>query len=311
MLGYQCFKKGVLNMNRFLRRQYVIAFTVLFALLTPLGVCQHTFAQADFDEMVTFGDSLTHNDILWLAYGTWADLYQEDPFEAAFDKGASGGDILTTYAVAGSESSDVSYQIGVYEFMNFLGIQGDATLIGYEIGGNNILNNIGTLKAYAPGENGAADGIIDDLLGDMRSDLIGLRKDHKRAEFILWTIPDVTQTPDHYGTLTTEEENNVRAHIDRVNQLIRNAEHHSFIAVVDVYEALNDAIEELPVLHGQTLIGPPAKGDYDHLFADEIHPTAVMNAMLANEIIAKITDQFGNSIPFYSEDELAEKAHIE
>jgi len=298
-------------MNRFLQHQFVIAPAILFALISTLCFCQRVTAQADFNEMVTFGDSLTHNDILWLAYGTWSDLYQEDPFEAAFDKGASGGDTLTTYAIAGSESSDISYQIAAYDFMNFIGVQDDATLIGYEIGGNNILNNLGTLKAYAPGENGAADGIIDDLLDDMRSDLIGLRKDHKRAEFILWTIPDVTQTPDHYGTLTSEEEVNVRAHIERVNQLIRNAEHHNFIAVVDVYEALNDAIEELPVLHGQTLIGPPAKGDYDHLFADEIHPTAVMNAMLANEIIAKITDQFGNIIPFYSEDELAEKAHIQ
>ncbi|MBL1219085.1 MAG: hypothetical protein D8M59_16520 [Planctomycetes bacterium] len=267
-------------------------------------------SQIDFSETVTFGDSLTHNDLLGWYYGNPQDMYGNDPHQAVFYKGGVSGDTLTSYAVAGSESSDVSVQIDLYDFLKTIFVQSKASLFGYEIGGNDILNNIGILAAYAPGQNASADAVIDDLIDNVRSQIMYLRSKHRNSEFIIWTIPDVTLTPDQWAYLNDVERANVRAHMQRVNDLIRGADRLPFVAVVDVYTELQNLIEYPPVLFDRPIIGPPAYGDYDHLFADTIHPTAVGNALLANGIIEKLNAKWGENIPLYTDEELADLAHI-
>lgn len=288
-------------------------FNHILVIVTLLAVSiTNCFAQkANFSEMVTFGDSLTHNDLLGLYYGNPQDLYANDPFQCVFNKGASSGNILTNYAIAGSESSDVSLQIDVYEFLKLIGDQGKATLFGFEIGGNDILDNISLLAAYPPGQNADADAVIDSIKNNIKSDLLRLANSHKGVEFIIWTIPDVTYTPDQWYNLNETQKQNVRAHTERVNRMIRGANNkYRNVVVLDVYNELRIYIENPPVLFGYPLVPPPAYGDYDNMFADEIHPTAVTNAYMANAMIVKINAKWGHNIPLFTDAELADLAHI-
>lgn len=287
-------------------RKYVLWLTVLLFVLSG----SLAFAQANFTNMVTFGDSLTHNDILGIVYGNPQDMYGKDAMEAVFSKGASGGDKLTNYAVAGSESSQVAIQIDLYEFFQLIGFQKNATLIGFEIGGNDILNNTDLLVGYAPGQNPSADEVIDRLIANARKDLLRLRRSHQSAQFIIWTIPDVTLTPRLWYGLTPWEIANLREHIERANHLIRNLRKYPFVVVLDLYRLMPAVIENPPVFFGQQLVAPPDYGNYDHLFADEIHPTAVSNALLANIMIQIINSKWNDSVPLYTEEELADLARI-
>jgi lysophospholipase L1-like esterase len=238
-------------------------------------------------------------------------MYGADPVEAAFDKGAFAGDELTNYAIAGSESGDVGIQIDLYEFFRLLGVQDKATLFGFEVGSNDILNNVSLLAAYAPGENPSADGIIDNIINNIRQDIVRLRTSHLNAQFVIWLIPDVTLTPDLWYDLNSDEIANVRAHIGRVNRLLRAAGgRFDFIIAFDTYTMIQEIVFDPPVIFDQQLVPPPAYGDYDHLFADDIHPTAVSNAMIANEIITQINEDWLDNIPLYTEEELADLAHI-
>jgi phospholipase/lecithinase/hemolysin len=269
------------------------------------------FGQADFTVMVTFGNSLTHNDLLWIYYGNPPALYSADPMEAVFDKGAEGGDVLTNYAVAGSETGDIATQIDLYEYLRILGSQDKATLICLEVGGNDIMNDIDILAAYAPGEDPVADAIINNMLGNMRDDLIFLRSTHTDAQFIVWTIPDVTLTPGLWYDLTPSEAENVREHTERINKQIRIAGNRfSWIVTLDVYTINQLVVENPPVIFGHQLVPPPSYGDFDHLFADEVHPTAVSNALIANITIGQINRDWNDNIPRYTQEELADLAHI-
>lgn len=269
-------------------------------------------AQVNFSETVTFGDSLTHNDILGLVYGNPQDMYGADPHEAVWDKAAISGDTLTNYAVAGSESDDLSSQIGLYDFLRLLGSQDDATLVGLEIGGNDVINNINLLKTYAPGENTNADAVIDDLIRNFRNALLDIYSDQKPGtRYVLWTVPDVTWTPRFINTLSEPQKENVRAHLQRVNRLVRGAGKFNFVVVADVYLALQVLAQNPPTIRDQQLQAPPVMGEYDAIFADEIHPTAVSNAILANYMISLINKKWNDNIPQYTEDELAALARIQ
>lgn len=284
----------------------------------PLALCVILFAsapaafcQADMDEVVCFGDSLTHNDLLWIAYGTSPDLYEADPMQAAFNKGAGSGDDLASYAIAGSESDDVIIQIDLFLFMNFLGLQDDGSLFNFEIGGNDILNNDGLLAANPPGQDPAADAVIDNLLDNFRSGLIMLYLSNPSAQLVVWTIPDVTLTPDLWGVYSPTEEANLKAHIEKVNGFVRwIGRNFPSVVVLDLYQELQVMVANPPVLFGHQIVPPPTHGDYDNLFADTIHPTAVGNAMLANGIIDEINSKWNDTIPFYTDEELADLAHI-
>ncbi len=282
-------------------------FFILIAFFVPFVA----FGQVDFDRTVTFGDSLTHNDLLWIYYGRPADLYLEDPNECVFDKGSAPNDLLSNYAVAGSESGHVEAQVDLYFFFRWLGVEDPPSTIGFEVGGNDILNNKDLLKASAPGVNPAADAVINDITSNMSKALWKIFNGTRpTCRIILWTLPDVTRTVSLWGSLSQTEISNLRAHTERVNDKIRLLTKHPRFAVVDIYSFMAGLVTNPPVILGHPLNPPPANGWYDDLFADEIHPTAVTNAVIANEIIAVINAKWNVAIPFYSEHELADRAHI-
>ena len=267
-------------------------------------------AQAELSQVVTFGDSLTHNDLLGFANGVPQDLFGADPMEAVFDQGARAGDRLDNYAIAGSEAAHVQVQIDLYQQFVRFGLQAPATLFHYEVGGNDLLNNVDLLAAHAPGADPAADAVIDGILANMTRDLQELAAGAPAAQFVVWTVPDVTMSPEHWGRFSPAQEANLRAHAERANRRIRRAERDPRVFVFDFYAEGRAMVLDPQVLFGRTINPPPQYGDYDDMFGDSIHPTAVSNASLANAMIAGINAKWNDTIAPYSDEELADLAHI-
>lgn len=261
-------------------------------------------------DVVTFGDSLTDNDLLSLYSGNPQDMYGKDPMHAAFHKASRPGAQLWKYAVASSESDKLEMQVAAYETARFLGTQDKATLFNIEIGGNDILNNIDRLAAHPPGTRKSVDRIVGRIISNIRQSWETLKSSHPKAKFVFWTIPDVTLTPKQWSNLSEVKAENVRAHIQRANRFIRNLGEKPSVVVLDLYKLMRKFIAEPPSYFGHPLIPPPAHGDYDCIFADKIHPTAVSNAVIANEIISLMNSKWKDSIPFYTEPQLARLAHI-
>ncbi|RMH05249.1 MAG: hypothetical protein D6702_00930 [Planctomycetota bacterium] len=286
------------------RRRLFRALPALLLLAAPLA------AQADFSASVSFGDSLTHNDLLGLVYGNPQDLYGKDPFHASWSKGAQPGDHLSNYAVGGSESRHLHTQIELFDFMVLIGVEPEPTLIDVEIGGNDFLNNRDLLASAPPGVDPMVDDVVDRLLVRLERDVRHLARKYRQAKIVLWTIPDIVLAPAVWGRYSATEEANIRAHLARANQAIRAAAAARRIAVYDFAAAFAGYVASPPAFYGHPLVGPPAYGDYDHLFADDIHPTAVHNALHANGILDALEAAWGGSFPRYSERELADLAHI-
>ena len=61
------------------------------------------------------------------------------------------------------------------------------------------------------------------------------------------------------------------------------------------------------MLEGGT-VQPPAMGFPPAQFADPIHPTAIANGLVANEIIAALNNSLDDEIEYYSDEELASMA---
>jgi phospholipase/lecithinase/hemolysin len=281
------------------------AASLILALSTPA-----VFAAADFTHVVTFGDSLTHNDPLGWYSGKPQDLYGADPMEAVFAKAATEEDKLNNYAVAGSQSARLGIQVSFYELFRRSGSQDTASLLSIEIGALDVLGNVNLLGAHPPGQHPPADAVIDQLIANIAAVLEYLQDSHPDAQFVLWTVPDVTLIPDHWHDLTVYERGNIRAHIQRVNQWIQGLAEHASVTVFDLYAWMQQAMLIPPVILGHRLVPPPALGNYDHLFADDLHPTAVTNALIANAIIKQINLRFEDTIPLYTETELAALARI-
>ncbi len=258
---------------------------------------------------VCFGDSLTHNDLLPAYNQKPADLFGTDPHEAVFDKAAAAGDDLLSLAVAGSWTGDVLLQIDLYVFLSRIGAIEAATVFGLEMGGNNFLGNASLLASAPPGADPAADAVVDTVIADWRTAVLRLSQESPSG-LIAWTIPDITLTPEYYGTWSAAEEDNIRAHLERANRFIRRLDTWPGVVILDTGAFLADSIASPPEFFGVALDPPPDFCDYPDLFADEIHPTAVANALLANEIIGLLNLEFNDQIPLYSDEELADLAHI-
>ena len=269
------------------------------------------FAQPDFESVVCFGDSLTHNDQLGAVYGNPQDLYGDDPFQAMFNKGRQADDEIASYALAGSESRRIALQIIAYNTARLVGVQTKATLISFEIGGNDILNHRSLLAAAAPGRSAVADEVISKLIRYMRRGFADLRRDHAGAKFVMWTIPDVTKTPKLWNDLSLSAIRNLRAHTRRANRYIRRREKFPEVTVLDLWKEARNLAAEPPLVMGQPLLPPPAMGTYSALYADPIHPSAVSNALIANRIISQINDKWAVTIQSYLDAELAPLAHFE
>jgi phospholipase/lecithinase/hemolysin len=264
----------------------------------------------DLGDIVTFGDSLTDNDLLTFYSGSPQDMYGRDPMHAVFYKASRSGTQLWKYAVAGSESDELEVQVGAYESARLFGLQDKATLFSMEIGGNDILNNIDQLAAYPPGARSSVDGIVGNIISNIRRSWHVLKASHPYARFVLWTVPDVTLTPSQWSELSEVGAANVHAHIQRANRYIRSLSSYPSVVVLDLYKIMRRFIADTPEYFGYQLIPPPGYGTYDSLFADQIHPTAVSNAVIANEIIYLMNTKWEDSIPFYTKRQLAKLAHI-
>ncbi len=279
--------------------------------LFVLTLATSAFAAADFSHLVTFGDSLTHNDLLWIYYQNPEDLYGADPAEAVFDKGAKAGDDLTSFALAGMESDALESEIDAYEGTLLADTLDKATMYSVEFGGNDILNHDELLAANAPGRNKKADAIVRNIIDNINDGWHRLRKVDKRSRFIIWTIPDITLTPRYCDKLTPKEVGNLQAHVERINKAIRKYNRFDNVVVLDLYAIIQQFVAEPPVIRGRELATPPNWGDYGDLFADGIHPTRVTNALLANIIIKEINTKWKDNIPLYTQRELADLANFD
>jgi phospholipase/lecithinase/hemolysin len=267
-----------------------------------------TAQNVDFAQTVTFGDSLTSNWLIGFPFRT--SLYGDDPMERVFDRGAVSGDRLTDYAIPGADSSTLPVEIGIYAGRYLAGAQAQGTLFSFEIGGNDVLDHWDRLSANPPGVDPYADSVIDRLIYRISSELGLLWATHRSALFVVWTIPDVTDTPRHWSDRNTTRGANFRAHLARVNSLLRLLELLPEFAVLDLESFLRASATSPPVVRSLPLLGPPAYGSYAGLFADQIHPTAVANALLGNEIIREIQARWGDAIVPYGDAELAQLARI-
>jgi hypothetical protein len=278
-------------------------------LLLGFGLAPGLPGQVQLQDTICFGDSLTHNDLLGLVYGNPQDMYGDDPMEAAFNKGASAGDELHRYAVGGSGSGNLEDQVNLYLLDRLFGSVDQGTLFCIAVGANDILNNDPLLGANPPGMDPVADALIDNLVDNIQDNLQNLWLSSSSAQFVIWTIPDVTITPDLWGK-TPQQKKNIRAHVQRANQSILALQSLPGVAIVDTYWLLRRLGLHPQSLYGHSLVGPPLFTGYDHIFADELHFTAVTNAIVANRIITKMNTAYGDSIPSYSKNELAALAHV-
>lgn len=289
------------------RRWALAASSALVLALAPAP--QAAAQELDFEHCICFGDSLTNNDFLGLVYFRAQSLYGKDPFEAVFAKARSGGDTLNSYAVAGATSAQLALQIDTYEFLELIFLAPSATLFNIEIGGNDFLDNKSLLGAHPPGTNANADAVVDRFLNRLEGQLKRLAN-RKGVELVLWTVPDITITPDGLATLNPTQATNIRGHLKRANDRIRSFRNRPRVAVLDFVPLQRFVVANPPEIQGNTLVPPPSEGDYDDLHADDVHPTAVANALIANAMIQLLNDKFQVSIPFYTEQELADLARF-
>ena len=281
-------------------RSLCLLFLVLLAPATA-------WSQVDTSRSVSFGDSLTDNDDLFLLFGTNPLIYGADPFEAVFNQASELDDTLSNYAVLGSTSADVLDQVIAYAESRWFGDQPPATLISLQGGGNDFLTTeiLLTLATAPPGESDAADDIVNQIRRNLLKSLLLLRITDRHASVIVWTVPDVTFTPYvlSFG-LDDQSLQNISLHIDRLNRSIRVLGRQRRIAVLDVSKVLTENSIAPPTIGGITLSPPPLFGFGAAVFADPIHPTAVANGLLANELIRTVNQKFRDQIPTYSEADL-------
>lgn len=285
-------------------------FQRLFAVLLVLGAVIGARADVNLHHVVCFGDSLTDNQSILPRYtGLPSTLYGHDPMELVFDKNRLQGNELSNYAVAGFTSDNVGLQVGLYQFNITFGFENKATLFQMEMGGNDILNNDSLLYNNAPGTNRQADRVINTLLRNWRTytaDLASTSRPDVKA--VLWTIPDITLTPRYWEQLSGQQQANLRAHTERANAFIRSLDHFDNVLVLDVWSILADFVNDPPQIGHITLEGPPQHGHTTDMFADEIHPTAVSNALIANELIRTMNLEWNAGFELYSENELLDFA---
>ncbi|PQO45824.1 hypothetical protein C5Y93_11230 [Blastopirellula marina] len=289
----------------------VISFACL-TVAVVLAPLQAAVAEVNTLRSTSFGDSLTDNEPLYLLFGTDPAIYGADPFEAMFDKAAYADDTLTNYAVVGSTSFDVLSQVRNYAQLRRSGQVAPATLVSLQGGGNDFLDtqNLLAFASAAPGESPAVDRLAHDIEANLLKCLLLLeRLDH--PQFVLWTIPDVTLTPYvlSFG-FTAHQQQNIRAHVAEVNSFIQLLDYAPGIAVMDIAGTLTAVTFAPPIVDGVQLQPTPAFGFPSAIFADPIHPTAVANAILTNDMIYAINEEFDDDIEIYSDTELGNLATI-
>ena len=305
---------------------------IVCLLSTNLAFGQPMNDRLDTSHVVTFGDSLTDNDLLFLLPPPFGNVYGpiafgQDPAEAFFSKAANPDDQLSSFAVLGSvsgrgdcsnpfeETCGVLSQVEKYVAMRKAGTIAPATFISLQAGGNDILDiennfaNLFALASAAPNENWQIDLIIDEIKFNLFLSVAKLKLvDH--APITVWTAPDVTLSPLVLSFwLTAEQSANVRAHVEELNEFIRSLEtsKRTKLLVLDAGQVLTNNTFAPPEILGTPILPSivGAFGERTDQFADPIHPTAVINAILANELIDKVNNALKSDVQKYSELELA------
>jgi phospholipase/lecithinase/hemolysin len=291
-------------------------FRFLTSLLFMLSMAVAGHAQINTSQVYTFGDSLTDNDYLYLFFGTPPEIYGADPMQLAFEKAAEPGDQLTNFAVLGSRSYEVLAQVQAYQEGRDAGILPAATLVSLQAGGNDFIDlqngstNLILLASAAPGENEVVDQIVKDAKKNLLHCLQILQRGD-RPQVVLWTTPDVSLTPYVLSLgFSSEQLANIRAHSERLNNVLRAISRQSNVALLDSSALLTELTVDPPTVLGVTIQPTPLFGFGTAQFADPIHPTAVVNGFVANEAILQMNLVFGDAVPLYDDLELAEMAGL-
>ncbi len=292
------------------------AFRISLYCICLFTTTNQAFCQTNTTRAYSFGDSLTDNTYAYLFFPDLPldpTIYGADPFEAVFNKAAVEGDLLEDFAIAGSTSADVLAAVEYYVAARSAGAIEPATLVSVQGGGNDFLtvSNLFALGSAAPGESEAIDQIVDGVKNNLMKAMRLLRKSDQ-PQIIVWTVPDVTLTPYilSFGLDATTSAN-VRAHIERLNNFIRAQGNRPDVAVLDASYVFNAVTFQPLVILNVELFPTPYFGFATAIFADPIHPTAVGNGLLANDLIQSLNDNFDDTISFYSEAELGTLAGIE
>ncbi len=259
----------------------------------------------DFSSFVTIGDSYTDND-----FGRPVSMYGADPFEALFDKASAPSDVLSNFALGGTVTQDLPRMIGNYERAVSRGTVQPATIFGLEIGTNDMFDILHDIKGVVAGQDPIADALVDGILDRIKLATKYLLTTHPGSSVILWNLETARCWPA-FPNITNPQWNNIDTHYQRINQALAQApQYSSRIIVLDMYQVFGQLCTQPTVIRGTELKRPPRWFGWDYVCADPYHPTAVSNAIIANQMISDLNLTTGTSIPLYTEAELATLARI-
>ena len=272
---------------------------LLLVAALALGLSSSTPAQVDFTRTVTFGDSLTANDQLWTFFNLPRYRWGMNPMEGLFSRVRQRGSVLRSYAAVGATAPSVATQIQTYQQDVQNGITAPATLLQYEAGLNDVLLNLQTLAAHAPGTNAVADQIVASIVGNIGVQVAVLYATHANPHLVIWTIPDATLLPITYPLLSVTQVSNLRGHITGINTLLRSLDPVPGVLVLDV-ELLWTFMAWNASLMG---VYQPPGAIVNYLFADPIHPSAFLNAVTSNYLASRISAEWSPlALPFAPSD---------
>ena len=259
----------------------------------------------DFSSFVTIGDSYTDND-----WGRPRSMYGADPFEALFDKASAPSDVLSNFAIGGTTTDDLPQMINNYRDAVDNDIIEQATIFGIEIGTNDMFDIIHQIKNVVAGQDPSVDALVNGILNRLKISTKYLLDTHPQALIILWNLETARCWPA-FPNITNAQWDNIDTHYQRVNQAIAQAPRYSSrVLVLDMYQVFGKLCTQPTILRGSELKRPPQWYGWDYICADPFHPTAVSNALIANQMIRDINSATGASIPLYTENELANLARI-
>jgi len=255
--------------------------------------------------LLAFGDSLSSCDPLMLSENSaeyfnlrwsngpnWVDKLAER---------LGGGMIygVNSFAVAGSETSDLGAQVSAYEARGDLQVLPTLTVTLWS-GGNDFINRLDSMSASAATWDGLTTQFVSNITGAMRRlNALGARK------FVVLNLPDLGRIPGA-ADLSTATRSQVTSRVKTFNAKLkaslavaRNNLARVSIVEVDVFTRFNGlmaspakfgftqtrrgALED-PALVDRSFAGPGSS----YLFWDSIHPSAKAHQAIAEWATAAV-----------------------